>query len=36
MRFLDHGYEDARQLLIDCGFTTHDVLTDEGFTPDQL
>lgn len=29
--FLDCGYEDAKQLLLDCGYTEHYVLADEGF-----
>ena len=29
--FLDCGYEQAKQLLLDAGYTEHYVLKDEGF-----
>ena len=34
--FLDCGYEDAKLLLKEAGFTEHYVLMDEGFTPVPL
>ena len=34
--FLDCGYEDAKRLLIEAGFTEHYVLKDEGFVPIPL
>lgn len=30
---LDCGYDLAKQLLLDCGFTEHYILTDDGFQP---
>ena len=34
--FLDCGYEDAKRLLREAGFTEHYVLTDDGFVPIPL
>ena len=33
---LDFGYEDAKKLLLACGYTEYYVLTDEGFVPIPL
>lgn len=34
--YLDCGYEEAKQLLLDAGFTEHYVLKEEGFVPIPL